>query len=551
MAGKCVERLPHSCGSRSGLQVYMNDDDTYSGYCHTCGTFVKDPYGDKPSGWKPEVKVKTKEEIQQELEEIASLPFEAAADRGFDKEDLEYFGIRTGFSEQDGKTPTVRYFPYVGEEGITSYKCKLIAEKRMWTKGEHKKAHFFGWPQAIQTGARTLFITEGEEDAVALRKIMRMNAKPGYQDRNPAVVSLKAGVAHAKEEISGHLPEIKRYFQNITLVFDMDKPGREAAGEVAKVIPEVKIADLQCKDANECLKEGYIKGTFNAVMFQAAQPKNSRLVEAESLFSKAKQPATWGVSWPWQGMTDLTRGIRTGETIYLAGAEKIGKSAIANAIAAHLIKEHGWKVMMAKPEEANVRSVKALAGAMVGRIFHDPSIPFDEEAYDEACEMMKGKLVLLNLYQHIDWETLKGDIVHAAAQGAKAIFIDPITCLTNGMSASERNDALMGISQELASMALDLDVVIFIWCHLNKAPKGVTPFDRGGKVTTDYFAGSSAMARSCHYAMGIEGNKDPEIDEWNRNARKICVLADREFGETGAVNLQYDRKTGLLTESFV
>ncbi len=547
--GVCVERLPHSCGSRQGLQVFEEDDGTYTGYCFSCGQFVKDPYQDKPEGYKPEVIHKTKEEIEAEIAEVSSCPILGAPDRELHKAALQYYGVRTGLSEADGETPTLRYYPYETKGELSSYKVKTIAQKKMWTIGDHKDVEPFGWKQALASGAPKLFITEGEEDAMALFTIIKMsNRGTEYADQNPAVISVPHGAGNAAKDLSKVVGEIGKYFKEVVLVFDMDEPGEKAAEEVCRLLPDARRARLRCKDANECLKEGYVKDTFKACYWNAQIPKNSRVVMASELFEKAKAPATWGVSWPWDGLTNLTRGIRTGETHYLAGAEKIGKSAIANAIASHLIKEHGWSVMMAKPEEANVKTVKMLAGALVGKIFHDPKIEFDEEAYDEACQIMDNKLMMLNLYQHIDWEVLKGDVIYAAKQGCKAVFIDPITCLTNGMSSSERNDALMGIAQELAAMALDLDIVIFIWCHLNKAPKGITPFDRGGKITTDYFAGSSAMARSCHYAMGIEGNKDPDLDEDLRNMRKICILADREFGETGSVDLFYNSRNGALTE---
>ncbi|MDT1790754.1 hypothetical protein QLF87_24285, partial [Salmonella enterica subsp. enterica serovar Oslo] len=74
------------------------------------------------------------------------------------------------------------------------------------------------------------------------------------------------------------------------------------------------------------------------------------------------------------------------------------------------------------------------------------------------------------------------------------------------MATSDANVKLQEISQELAAMAKDLDILIFIFCHLNKPNKGCTPWDRGGRITTDFFAGSSAMERSCHYIWGLEGN---------------------------------------------
>lgn len=40
----------------------------------------------------------------------------------------------------------------------------------------------------------------------------------------------------------------------------------------------------------------------------------------------------------------------------------MGKSELLNQIAAHLVGVHEWKVLLAKPEEANVKTAKLLAG---------------------------------------------------------------------------------------------------------------------------------------------------------------------------------------------
>lgn len=223
------------------------------------------------------------------------------------------------------------------------------------------------------------------------------------------------------------------------------------------------------------------------------------------------------------------------------------KSEVVDTIGAHLIKEHRWKVLMAKPEQANKKTYKMMAGKMVGRVFHDPNIRFDEAAYDRAGEMMKGKLAMLNLYQHLGWDTLKDDIGAAVAEGVEAVFIDPITNLTNGMNPSEANTKLQEIAQELAAMALDLNIVIFIFCHLRN-PDGGPDHDRGGRVLTSQFAGSRAMGRSCNYMFGLEGNKDPDLSPEERNLRQLVLLDDREFGEVGIQELYWDRNTTLFNE---
>jgi twinkle protein len=278
--------------------------------------------------------------------------------------------------------------------------------------------------------------------------------------------------------------------------------------------------------------------------------KNTRIICGQDLVEKAMEPAKWGVSWPWKRITEMTRGIRTGETVYIGAAQKMGKSEVVNAIGAHLIKEHNWKILMAKPEEANTKTYKMVASKLAGKMFHDPKVPFDKEAFLKAADVIDDKLLLLNLYQHVGWESLKIDIAQAAAMGVKAVFIDPITNLTNGLSASEANSKLQEIAQELAAMALDLDIVVFIFCHLRN-PESGKPHDRGGQVLTSQFAGSRAMGRSCNYMFGIQGNKDPNLSVEQRNMRDLVLLDDREFGEVGTCELQWDQRTGLFNETSI
>lgn len=546
--GTPVEKLPHVCGSRKGLQVFELEDGTYNGYCFACDTFVPDPYGDKPEGYKPQVVRKTKEEIEEEIKDIDNYPVVDLPDRKLRKESLDYFGIKIGLSEADGETPTTHYYPYRKHAELKGYKVRLIEDKRIWSIGDLHDVDLFGWDEAVASGSKKLFITEGEPDAVALYQALKDNQKgTKWEHIDPAVVSLPKGAGNAAKSIAAVLPDLRRIFAEIILVFDMDEAGRQAAEDVARICPEAQTCKLPEKDPNDCLLKGKRKSLCKAVLFQAAKPKNTRLVWGGELHEAGRIEAEWGFSWPWEQLTELTRGIRTGETIYIGAGVKMGKSELVNAIAAHLIREHKWKVFMAKPEEANRKSYQMVVGKMAGKIFHDPKIPFDYDAYDKFSPLVGDNLCMVNLYQHLGWETLKLDIQAAALEGCKAVIIDPITNLTNGMNAADANVKLQEIAQELSAMALDLDIVIFIFCHL-KAPEGGPPHERGGAVQSQQFAGSRAMMRSCNYMIGLEGNKDPELTQEERNVRKIQLLEDREFGNVGSVGLFWDNKTGLFNE---
>ena len=544
---KCVEKLKHSCGSYA-LQVFQKDDGSFDAFCFSCGKAEPNPYKDKPEGYKPQVVFKSPAQVEEEIKEVREYKTVDLPERKLKKEYLEYFGIKIGLSEEDGVTPHSHYYPYYRQGEHVGYKVRIIDGKKMFAIGSIKDVSLFGWKQATDAGGKKLFITEGELDAVALFQIMKEHNKgTQWADMNPAVVSLSNGAGTASKQLAKMLPEIRKHFKEIILVFDNDQPGKEATEACLQIIPDALVAHLPEKDANECLIQGKSKACYNACQFNAQKPKNTRLVSGDDLHEAAKEPPKWGVSWPWKHVTKATRGIRTGETIYIGAGQKQGKSEIVNTLTAHFIREYGWKVFLIKPEENNKKSYKLVAGKLAGRIFHDPEIEFDMKAYEQAGEVLRGHLTLLNLYQHVGWETLKTDIRQAAVDGCKAIMIDPITNLTNGMDAASANVKLQEIAQELSAMALDLDVVIFIFCHLRNPDSG-TPHERGGEVLSSQFAGSRAMARSCNLMLGLEGNRDPNLSPEERNIRTLVLLEDREFGETGRFKLYWDKKTGLFNE---
>lgn len=551
MSKICVEKIAHhsdKCNSRDGKQVWLNEDGRYTAYCFACGEYDGNPYHDKPKDFKPAVAFKTKEQIEQEIADVSEYSVVALTDRKLRKESLDYFGIKIGVSESDGSTPVSHYYPYSRDGNLVGYKARLIANKTMWSIGDLKEVDLFGWEQAVAVGGRKLFITEGELDAVALYQALRDKQKgTQYADMHPPVVSIPHGASSAAKDISKLLHKIKGTFKEIVLVFDSDDAGKKAVEQTIQVCPEAVAAVIPGKDANECVINGRSIALANAVLFNAAKPKNTRIVSGNSLHEGSKEPAAYGVSWPWEHITKATRGIRLGETVYIGAGQKQGKSEVVNTLAAHFIKKHGWKVFLCKPEESNKKTYKLVAGKIVGKVFHDPEIAFDEASYDKAGETLNDKLFMLDLYQHVDFSTLKGDIKQAAMDGCKAIIIDPITNFTNGMDAASANTKLQEIAQELAAMALDLNVVIFIFCHLRNPDSG-PPHERGGEVLSSQFAGSRAMARSCNLMLGLEGNRDPNLSAEEKNVRTLVLLEDREFGQTGRFGLYWDRSTQLFNE---
>ena len=546
MAGVIVERTSHSCGTTHGLNIYANDDGTYSGFCFSCNTPVMSPYSDKPKGWKPVIVKKTPEQIQEELEELSSLDFHALPERGLKKETLEYFGIRVGYSRTEPNKINLVAFPY-GSEG-ESYKVRLLEPKKFWFVGKPVGSKLFGWEQASKTGARKLYICEGCFDTAALYQTMKECSDSKYAHLSPAVVSVGHGAAAAAADIAANISEIRKHFKEVVLVFDMDDAGRKATEEVCRLYPEFTVATLPAKDANECILKGLKKALFNAVMFNSAKPKNSKLILGSELIEAAMKQTEWGLSWPWESFTELTRGIRRGETYYFAAGVKMGKSTLVNEIAAHICVHHNLPIFLCKVEEDPAKSYQMLCGTVANKIFHDPAVVFDKEAFKAASEVIGDRAIIADSYQFVDWGKLKDDIRYAVSNlGVKDIIIDPLTCFSAGMSAAETNEFLTGFAADLSSMAKDLDFTAYVFAHLKAPPVGPS-HEKGAPVESVQLTGSRSLMRSANMIVGLQGNKSLDLPEEQRNMRQLVILEDRNLGVTGLVNLFYDKVTGRLKE---
>lgn len=542
--GVCYEKIPHEkCGSSNGLQVFQHDDGTFDGFCFSCGTYVPDPYGGEEPP-KRVLKVKTPEEIAAELSEISSYPSCDVPDRALTKKVLDYFGVKVSVSEYDGQTPVARWYPYHRGEQLTGYKCKTH-DKQMFVKGSATDVDMFGWKQAQSADKYRLFITEGEDDAMALFRVL---VKKWKGERPPAVVSLPMGSQSVAKALGRHKHDIERMFKEVILVFDNDEPGRIAVTKACKLMPGVKVATLPLKDANDMLVAGRESELYEAVMWQSTAKISGKTYNSSEVWHLAEQEVKQGLPWPWPSMTQVTRGRRRGEVHYFGSGTKMGKSVLVDQMAAFFCKTQDTPVFLVKPEEAIGGTLKRLAGKAVEKVFWDPNIPYSKEDFARGREIIGSKAFIYDGYHGVSWEGVKDEIRQAViVGGAKDVFLDPLTCFTAGMSLTEQNETLVGIASEFAAMALELDFTGLIFCHLN-APQNGPSHERGGQVLSVQFAGSRAMQRFCHAMWGLQGNKDPDLPETERNMRTLVLLEDRNFGESCKIPLFYNKNTGCLNE---
>ena len=577
MSGICLEKIRCLgkqtldtgliCKGNKQVQVFGAEDGSVSGFCFACDKYIADPYGEpKQISELPKRKEKSPEQIQEEIAEIDGYQTLTILSRKLREETLAKFGAKVSVSERDGTTPTAIYWPVTKNNKLSGYHVKPLWEGGFpYFIGDGVDCDLIGWEQAKKSSSKRLIITEGPEDMASVDRIYEMYGKPEY---HPAVVSLPRGAGSARSVLQKHSKEIRNLFREIVFCFDDDEAGHNAVKAGKLIIQDAKSVTLGYKDANEALVQGAAKKAYTQLSFAATTPKTSRLVFGSDLHEIAREPAKWGeLSWPFPRMNDLTRGIRYGETVYIGAGVKMGKGELRNELAAHFMREHGIKVFMASFEEANKKSYKMLAGKLSSTFFHDPKIEFNYEAYDEAGKILKEQSVFVDLYQSVMWENTKDDIKAAAEWGAKAFFIDPITNYTAGMDAGSANTFLTGMAREASSLAMDLGLAMFLFCHL-KAPEGNIsqdmrqakydkgqfiglgncPHEAGGTIYSSQFAGSRAMMQSCNMMCGLQGNKDPDLAPEQRNMRELVILEDREFGVTGKFPVYWNEATSRFSE---
>ena len=556
MAGACIKRLYHrhpSCMSEhKSLQVFKNDDGTFSGYCFSCGRYVSNPLGEiseEDAEKIRNIQPKTKEEIEEEIAEIKECKYLDIKYRDMDPEDWKYYGVRLGVSTYDGVTPAFVCFPRTKDGKVVSFKVKCFNKKIMWSVGENEDIDLYGWARASKAGSKTLYITEGEEDAQALRKMLKqMNRGTEYESLDYAVVSLNNGASSAVKEIARQLKDINALFKEVVLVFDQDRPGQDAAREVvSKLLPDAKIAKLPCKDANACLHEGRVKATRDAVVFNMQKSMPSTIRSMDSLLEEALEEVQYGISTPWPELDKLTYGIRKKEVWGVGGGTGTGKTTIAHELMAHVGKAHGWRSLGILMEETGADSLRNLAGKVDCIPYNTPGMKYDKEKFKNTVMDLSKHIVLWNHDEisdpHSTWNGIKQTIRTYGAE-VDMVGIDNMTALSEGLSMSDKNDFIGLVAKECVDLATKFDICIIIFSHLNAPDKNSRSHENGGKVHESQFTGSRALQRYCHMMFGFERNKQA-IDP---NCSIIRLLKNRKYGKTGHIKTYYDPETSRLTQ---
>lgn len=533
------------CGSSDALQLY-EEGGKRSGYCFSCSSYVSEAELDNQDG-VPQIEQKPAAQAATRYPYyIDELITHASPSRGLTKETLEAFGVKTELSQADGQTVVAHYYPVTKDGQLTGWKCRKLP-KDFVAYGDCTNADLFGQWRMKDASKKRIYITEGEEDAMALWQAIRNHQRgTAYESFKPAVVSLNNGASSAIKALTlSH--DFIRGFEQIVLCFDQDDPGKKAAQEVLKLYPTALVAEFEEKDANDMVLKGKGNQLAKAVLFNAKIVKPSSVVSVDDVYERALAKPVWGYSYPWPSLTKATYGIQRKRLIGLGAGVGMGKSEWGRELQAHLIKAHGFPVGVFSLEEDVSRTLKGLAGKMDNIMYHRPDVDYPEDQLRASLDKLKGKVFMFDHLGVKDWDDISRAIRYlVVGEGVKDIFIDPLTALVAHLTSAEANDQLNSMMSELAGMVHELDFTCYWFGHL-KVPDG-KPHEAGGEALESQLHGSKAMMKWTSLILMLEGNKSPDLPEEERNTRYLIIRKDRDWGNVAKIPLFYNKVTGSLSE---
>ncbi len=252
-------------------------------------------------------------------------------------------------------------FPYLRDGELIFVKYRKIPSKDFFVDADCEPC-LFGW-QAIPKDCRTLVITEGELDSLAM-----------WDYGFPALsVPLGGGKAKKQEWIENEYDRLAVY-DDIVLCLDGDKAGAEAVAEIIKRLgrERVRVATLPHKDANECLLQGVPKEVIAKCIREAKSQ------DPENLHSAADyEDAVWaefqrgqngdaGLMLPWGRGGEVV--LRPGETSLWAGINGHGKSQVVGQVVVHA-NNNGKRACVASMEFLPPKLLRRLQVQQIGARF--------------------------------------------------------------------------------------------------------------------------------------------------------------------------------------
>jgi twinkle protein len=370
----------------------------------------------------------------------------------------------------------------------------------------------FGW-HAIPALARDLVITEGEIDALSW-------AAYGY----PAMsVPFGGGKGGKQKWIESEFDRLER-FERIFISTDMDKPGEEAAEEIASRLGRHRCyrVKLPHKDANECLVSGVAKPDMDRAITEASNLDPEGLKRASDytdrvihLFWPAHdQPEGYTV--PYGKVSDKLH-FRPAEVTLWSGASGSGKSQIISDCIPHWVKQ-GSRICLASLEMKGEQTLRRMAKQTGG--VDRPTAQYIERILtwlDQGLLLYErvgkaGVPALLDVFNYA-----------RAKYGCDQFIIDSLMRL--GIAGDDYTGQEKAVFQ-LVDWSIQHSVHLHLVAHSRKGERG-----QGAPETEDIKG-----------AMEIGANAFNIVTVWRNRKHE----EDLKAAETDAIRAELDQKPGVI-----
>lgn len=480
------------------LAVY---DDGHE-YCFACG-FYKGKNG--------------------ELDLDNNFTYEYLPWREVNKSSFQFYDCLTKISP-DGTPLSIGYKYPNG-----SYKIRRLDQKQFHTSGDISSAGLFGRDKFEAGCAKSVTITEGELDALSL-----------YQVLGSPVVSVQSA-SSAMRDCSLERSWLNS-FERVYLAFDNDKPGRDAVASVAKLFDYNKVFDVRFskhKDANDYLCAGDVDALRTAWWNSKRYLPENIISDLGTFKEILKEKPEYGIPYPWKQLTDMTYGIRTGETVLITAQEGIGKTEIMHAIEHKLLKESDLSVGAIFLEEPKLRHLQALAGLELECPAHLPDSGCTEAQIADAIQKVVQRDDRLHIYDHYgsdDPELLLDTIRFlVTSRSCRIILLDHITMVVSGGSGKDERRDLDAIMTKLEMMVKELDFALIVVSHVNDI--GQT-------------RGSRYISKIAHTRIDVDRDIN-HPDDRIKNTTTVTISKNRYGRKTGlACKLYFNLDTNSYEELF-
>lgn len=395
----------------------------------------------------------------------------------------------------------------------------------------------------LWASGKKIVITEGEIDCLTVSQL---------QGNKWPVVSIPNGAQGAKKAIEANL-EYLGNFEEVILMFDMDDPGRKASEECAKILPAGKayIANLPCKDPNECLSEGKGPEVLQAV-WNAKPYRPDGIVSGADLYEKCVtdiDDLKDSVEYPWVALQNKTKGVRHGELYVFTSGSGMGKSTILRELEYYFGVHRGELCGIVALEESTRKTGMELMSIHLSkRLILNPECADENERSRAFSETIgNGNFFLYDHFGSLDSGNLLSKLRYMIVSlGCKRIFLDHISIVVSGMDADEdggERKAIDKLMTNLRSLVEETGATMFVVSHLKRPEK--KGHEEGAQVSLSQLRGSGAIAQLSDMVIGLERNQQGD----NPNVLTLRVLKNRFCGDTGISGyLEYDPETGRLKD---